>query len=107
MTNSLPEEENLSCTWRPRLRFEHRVMRIEKDEAANSTNSQFCGINNDMQFAGENPKENLKEKANRHQSTAIPCSNGGIPCFGKTHSLFRAKTGNHPQRTVIAAQMGA
>jgi hypothetical protein len=34
--------------------------RIEKDEAVNSTDSQFYGINNDIQFLGENPRENFE-----------------------------------------------
>jgi hypothetical protein len=35
----------------------------------------------------------LKEKENRYRSTAIACSNGGIPCFDKIHSLFRVEQG--------------
>jgi hypothetical protein len=53
----------------------------------------FCGINSSLHLWENIRTENLKEKANRYRSTAIPCSNGGIPCFCKTHSLFRAEQG--------------
>jgi hypothetical protein len=64
-----------------------------KNDAANSTDSQFYGINNSLHLWENIPTENSNEKANWYRSTAITCSDGGIPCFGKTHSLFRAEQG--------------
>jgi len=101
MTSSLSEEEST------RLRFDPRVMAHRKDEAANSTDSQFYGINKYVQFAGENLDREFEGESK-------PVSKYCNSLFRRMNSLFWQNTfpvpcgtGNYPQPTVIAMQMSA
>jgi hypothetical protein len=87
----------------------HPAMEYRKNDIANSTDSQICGISNGMQFWRENSRANLEEKANR-----IKVSKCGNSLFRQVNSLFRrhkfavpCRIGNRPQRPGIAAQMDA